>query len=266
MATEAHTWKESRPQERAYKPRKGVKPTAEQDRAAGGRHRRTVAIGEGRYARASVSLRLAKGNRRIRAYLRWSQDGKTQERYIGEVDQATRSANLAQAWQQATAAGMLTEETLPPDSKASSWEVRAVMRANRGRDTKPELAVRSLLHKAGLRYRVDVQPLQGLRRRADIVFPKERIAVFVDGCFWHGCPEHMRSSKKNAAAWKAKLDGNRERDAETNGLLRAAGWTVIRVWEHEDPAQAARHVMNVVRSARAVAKGQLAPEERDYSG
>ena len=251
MIVDTRTWKETRPSERAYKRRKGVKPTAEQDRAAGGRHRRTVAIGEDRYARASVSLRLPKGNRRIRAYLRWSQDGKTQERYIGEVDHNTRAANLAQAWQHARAAGMLTEEPLPPGSKASSREVRAVMRANRGRDTKPELALRSLLHRAGLRYRVDTQPLEGVRRRADIVFPRERIAVFVDGCFWHGCPEHMRASKKNAESWRTKLEGNRARDAETNELLRTAGWTVIRVWEHENPAEAAGRITRAVREVQA---------------
>lgn len=251
MGMGTYTWKHSRPPERAYRRRKGVKPTAEQDRAAGGRHRRAVALGEGRYARASVSLRLPKGTRRIRAYLRWSQDGKTRERYIGEVDRATRAANLAQAWWQARAAGMLSEEPLPPDSKASSHEVRAIMRANRRRDTKPELALRSLLHRAGLRYRVDARPLRGVRRRADIVFPKERVAVFVDGCFWHGCPEHMRASKKNAEAWKAKLEGNRARDAETNELLRTAGWTVIRIWEHENPAEAAGRVTRAVREVRA---------------
>lgn len=251
MTTEKQTWKDARPLERAYKPRKGVNPTAEQDRAAGGRHRRAVAIGDGRYARASVTLRLPKGNRRIRAYLRWSQQGKTEERYIGEVDQDTRAANLAQAWQQAWSAGMLSEEPLPADSKASSRQVRAVMRANRGRDTKPELALRSMLYRAGLRYRVDVQPLEGLRRRADIVFLKERIAVFVDGCFWHGCPEHMRPSKRNAEAWSAKLEGNRTRDAETNALLRAAGWTTIRVWEHENPAEAAERIVRAVQEARA---------------
>ncbi|QEV15704.1 very short patch repair endonuclease [Streptomyces fradiae ATCC 10745 = DSM 40063] len=146
---------------------------------------------------------------------------------------------------------MLTEEPLPPGSKASSREVRAVMRANRGRDTKPELALRSLLHRAGLRYRVDTQPLEGVRRRADIVFPREQIAVFVDGCFWHGCPEHMRASKKNADSWRTKLEGNRARDAETNELLRTDGWTVIRVWEHENPAEAARRITRAVRDVQA---------------
>ncbi|WP_218835048.1 very short patch repair endonuclease [Streptomyces sp. Tue6028] len=129
------------------------------------------------------------------------------------------------------------------------------MRANRSRDTKPELALRSLLHRTGLRYRVDIPPLEGVRRRADIVFVKDRIAVFVDGCFWHGCPEHMRSSKKNAAAWTAKLEGNRARDAETNELLRAAGWTVIRVWEHEDPAEASHRITDAVQQARREERG-----------
>lgn len=251
MSTVKHTWKDARPPERAYKARQGVKPAGEQDRAAGGRHRRAVAVGEGRYACASISLRLPRGSRRIRAYLRWSQDGKTQERYVGEVDRDTRPANLAQAWQQAWALGLPTEEPLPPESTASSREVRAVMRANRGRDTQPELRLRSLLHRAGLRYRVDMPPLGGVRRRADIVFPKDHVAVFVDGCFWHGCPDHLRPSKKNAEEWSAKLQGNRARDEETNNLLRAAGWTVIRVWEHEDPADAAELVTRTVRDARA---------------
>ncbi|MCP2334562.1 very short patch repair endonuclease [Actinoalloteichus caeruleus] len=248
MNLSSRAWKAAWPTARAYKPRRGVKPSAEQDRAAGGHHRRAVALGDGRFARASVSLRLAKGQRRIRAYLRWSEGGKTEERYIGEVDQATRSRNLADAWRLALDRGLVGEEPLPPQSKASSRSARAVMRANRRRDTGPEIALRSLLHKAGLRYRVDVCPLGTTRRRADIVFPRKRVAVFVDGCFWHGCPEHLRAARTNADAWAAKLEGNRVRDAETNRLLRDAGWSVIRVWEHEDPADAAERISRVVRA------------------
>nr|WP_255418243.1 very short patch repair endonuclease [Nocardiopsis sp. TNDT3] len=136
----------------------------------------------------------------------------------------------------------MTEEPLPPWSKSSSHATRAVMIANRGRDTKPELALRSALHSKGLRYRVDKSPIKGMRRRADIVFPKEKLAVFVDGCFWHGCPQHMRPAKKNAKFWQAKIEDNRARDANTNETLSAAGWTVARFWEHEDPREAAESI------------------------
>ncbi|MGW7050798.1 very short patch repair endonuclease [Streptomyces sp. NPDC054887] len=167
------------------------------------------------------------------------------------MSQSTRQANLREAWQRAWDRGLLTEEPLPPESKASSREVRAVMRANRGRDTKPELALRSLLHAKGLRYRVDASPLKGVRRRADVIFPKDKVAVFVDGCFWHGCPQHLRPAKRNAEAWAAKLEGNQARDINTNELLRAAGWTVVRVWEHEDPVVAAETVAQTLWQLRA---------------
>ncbi|WP_327269685.1 very short patch repair endonuclease [Streptomyces sp. NBC_01218] len=209
-----------------------------------------VALGDGQFARASVSLRLYKRTRRIRAVLRWSDAGKSPEIYLGEVSGSTRQANLRVAWQRAWDRGLLTEEPLPPESRASSREVRAVMRANRSKDTKPELALRSLLHAKGLRYRVDASPLQGIRRRADVVFPRDKLAVFVDGCFWHGCPLHLRPAKTNAAAWAAKIEENQARDAHTNELLRAADWTVIRVWEHEDSAVAAEIVSKTLSRLR----------------
>ncbi|WEH42067.1 very short patch repair endonuclease [Streptomyces sp. AM 2-1-1] len=209
-----------------------------------------VALGDGQFARASVSLRLYKRTRRIRAVLRWSDAGKSPEIYLGEVSGSTRQANLRVAWQRAWDRGLLTEEPLPPESRASSREVRAVMRANRSKDTKPELALRSLLHAKGLRYRVDASPLQGIRRRADVVFPRDKLAVFVDGCFWHGCPLHLRPAKTNAATWAAKIEENQARDAHTNELLRAADWTVIRVWEHEDPAVAAEMVSKTLSRLR----------------
>lgn len=109
------------------------------------------------------------------------------------------------------------------------------MQANRSRDTKPELRVRRALHALGVRYRVGIAPEPGLRRRADIVFPRARIAVFIDGCFWHGCPEHGRSNfKHNADYWPAKIAGNIARDADTTNRLQQAGWRVLRYWEHED--------------------------------
>jgi DNA mismatch endonuclease Vsr len=245
-------WKQDQqPPERAYRARKGTKPATEQDRAAGGRHRRMVDLGEGRTARASVALKLYPKTRRIRAVLRWSQDGKSPEKYLGEVDHDTRAANLAEAWSRAWAAGLLKEETLPTDSKASSLASRAVMQANRSRDTGPELALRSLLHERGLRYRVDTRPLPDIRRKADVVFLKDHVAVFLDGCYWHGCPEHYRPATKNAEFWTDKISGNRARDIQTDEILLEAGWTVIRVWEHEDPTEAVERVAATLQERRA---------------
>ena len=107
------------------------------------------------------------------------------------------------------------------------------MQANRGRDTKPELAVRRAAHAAGLRYRVDHRPIPTLNRRADLVFTRAKLAVFVDGCFWHGCHEHHTVAKSSALFWSEKVTRNRGRDAETDRLLSDDGWTVIRAWEHE---------------------------------
>lgn len=124
------------------------------------------------------------------------------------------------------------------------------MQANRGRDTGPELALRRAVHALGLRYRVDARPLPSLRRRADMVFTRAKVAVFMDGCFWHGCPDHHTVAKTNAEFWAEKVRGNRERDEETNRLLDEAGWAVVRVWEHEDPVDAAARVRRVVVARR----------------
>lgn len=117
------------------------------------------------------------------------------------------------------------------------------------RDTTTELALRFAVHAHGLRYRVDWR-LPGLRRRADLAFPRQKVAVFVDGCFWHGCPRHMTWPKNNAEWWRAKIEGNRARDLDTNRLLRRAGWTVVRVWEHESVPSAALRVARAVRASR----------------
>lgn len=127
-------------------------------------------------------------------------------------------------------------------SWASSEHARRTMRANRRRDTKPELALRSILHSRGLRFRVDCSPLKGVRSRADIVFSKAKIVVFVDGCFWHGCPEHFIMPKTNTDYWSTKISRNSERDSAVNRKLKDAGWTVIRVWEHEDSSAAADRI------------------------
>lgn len=140
---------------------------------------------------------------------------------------------------------------MTPDSWARTPAVRRVMQGNRGRDTKPELAVRRLLHAAGLRYRVGVPPVAGLRRSADVVFTRARVAVFVDGCFWHGCPTHFTLPGHNAEYWRGKVTRNAARDRETDTLLQAQGWVVIRIWEHEDMTDAVREVIATVRERRA---------------
>lgn len=125
------------------------------------------------------------------------------------------------------------------------------MQAQRARDTAPEIALRKALHALGLRYRVDRAPLRGLRRRADVVFGPSKVAVFVDGCFWHSCPEHFPSQvRTNQAYWGPKLERNRLRDADTDARLSDAGWMVIRAWEHEDPVAVAARVAEVVSERR----------------
>src|SRR5262249_21603927 len=115
----------------------------------------------------------------------------------------------------------------------SSPAAGARMRANRGRDTLPEIRLRRELHARGMRYRTHSAVVPGLRRRADIAFSRARLAVFVDGCFWHGCPIHGTMAKANRSYWQAKIDRNRERDRDTNVLLERAGWKCLRIWEHE---------------------------------
>jgi DNA mismatch endonuclease, patch repair protein len=123
------------------------------------------------------------------------------------------------------------------------------MRANRRSNTQPEIRVRRLLHASGLRYRVDYAPDRtNLRRRADIVFTRRRIAVFIDGCFWHGCPEHFIAPKANAAYWSEKIAANVQRDRDTGGRLRDAGWTVLRFWEHDDPRFVAESIIRQVET------------------
>lgn len=128
------------------------------------------------------------------------------------------------------------------------------MKGNRKRDTRPELAIRSELHRRGFRYRVDARPLPTLRCKADIVFRPKRVAVFVDGCFWHGCPEHGTNPRTNADYWRAKIGRNVERDQANEAQLAAANWTVIRVWEHESPADAAERIAQVLHGASAPKK------------
>ena len=132
-----------------------------------------------------------------------------------------------------------------PTSEAAS----AVGRANRRRDTRCEVALRSALHRRGLRFRKDHPIVAGdVRVRPDVVFTRAKVAVFVDGCFWHGCPDHCHLPKRNLDYWLPKLDANRARDERVTAALRSAGWRVVRVWEHEPPDAAAAAIATLVRA------------------
>ena len=137
-----------------------------------------------------------------------------------------------------------TERPLP-----SSEAAERRMKAQRTRDTAAELAVRSALHRLGLRFRVN-RPVIGLRRKADVVFPTEKVAVFIDGCFWHGCPLHATWPKANADFWRAKIEANKARDLATDKTLEAAGWTVLRCWEHERPEEVGKRVLGLITARR----------------
>lgn len=138
---------------------------------------------------------------------------------------------------------MTTRSRVEPSSQAASNR----MRANRSRDTKPELRLRSELHRRGHRFRIDFKPAESLRTRADIVFTRMRVAVFVDGCFWHGCPEHGTSPRSNARFWREKIETNRRRDQRITKELMRLGWDVIRVWEHETAIVAADQVCQALK-------------------
>lgn len=118
------------------------------------------------------------------------------------------------------------------------------MAATRSRDNPGERALRSELHRRGIRFRVHYRVLEGTRRTVDIAFPRAKVAVFRDGCFWHGCPIHGTQPRNNAAWWRAKIDGNRARDRDTDERLRKLGWRVVRVWEHD--ARAADKIALIV--------------------
>lgn len=141
---------------------------------------------------------------------------------------------------------LMTDDNLgtEPERDRPDATVSAKFAGLARRDTSPEVALRRVLHAQGLRYRVD-QRIPGLpRKRVDIVFSRRRLAVFVDGCFWHGCPVHFKQPKRNPEWWVWKIQNNRRRDAETNDRLASLGWQVIRVWEHEDTKSAAQRVLD----------------------
>lgn len=125
------------------------------------------------------------------------------------------------------------------------------MQGNQARDTRPEIRVRSALHRSGLRFRKHARPVPELRCQADVVFPREKIAVFIDGCFWHGCPEHANVPHDSNGYWVAKLGRNIERDLRNNKALAVAGWLVLRYWEHEDASKVAVEVRAAILAQRA---------------
>ncbi len=141
---------------------------------------------------------------------------------------------------------MSNDRPVPSSSGVSHRMSRA-----RRRDTEPEMLIRREAHRRGLRYRVD-KAIPGMpRRRADMIFAGAKVAVFVDGCFWHSCPEHLHLPKANREWWEHKLASIRARDADVTGEYAEHGWCVLRVWEHEDPQTAADRVEALVRARRA---------------
>jgi len=131
----------------------------------------------------------------------------------------------------------------------SSIGASATMRANRRSDTQPEVRIRSLLHRAGFRFRKDhAIQLVGTRVRPDVVFPRTQLAVFIDGCFWHNCPEHGSIPRVNAEYWRLKLAYNAERDRQSSRALESAGWLVLRIWEHVQPSDAVDQIARCLES------------------
>ncbi|AUI62954.1 very short patch repair endonuclease [Amycolatopsis sp. BJA-103] len=124
------------------------------------------------------------------------------------------------------------------------------MSKQKSRNTRIEMELRKALFARGLRYRVHRRPVKGVRREADVVFGPARVAVFVDGCFWHGCPEHATWPKNNADFWRTKIETNRRRDLDTDARLAEAGWLAVRVWEHEAAEAAAARVHEIVLARR----------------
>ncbi len=141
--------------------------------------------------------------------------------------------------------------TLAPPPPASSATARKVMLGNR-RESATERALRSALHARGHRFRKDYAPVAGLRCRVDVAFTRDKLAIFVDGCFWHRCPQHASDPKANGAWWQAKLDGNVARDRRNDKALGEAGWTVLRLWAHEPTHVMAHRVLEVLEELQAM--------------
>lgn len=154
--------------------------------------------------------------------------------------------------------------------KPSSPEASRRLRGTRQKNTSAEMLLRRELHRRGLRYRVGYTVSSKPRRVADVVFTRQRLAVFVDGCFWHGCPLHGTWPKSNAKFWRDKIETNRRRDCDTNRRLSEAGWAVVRIWEHEPPREAADRVEHELNALKGDAAKRPVhdpdTEERSYVG
>lgn len=135
------------------------------------------------------------------------------------------------------------------------------MRGNRSRDTLPEIALRRKLHRLGVRYRKWARPsvLAGRSGSADLLFIGARVAVYVDGCFWHGCAEHFRLPRTNSDYWLEKIERNRKRDRQIDAQLLAASWVPVRVWEHEPPAEVVQRILGILDERRCQKHTVLAP-------
>lgn len=160
---------------------------------------------------------------------------------------------------------MAPERNSPPSRTArpaaSSETVRLNMSRQKRRDTGCEMAVRRILHAEGVRYRVDFRPLPDERFRVDIGWRKYKLAVFIDGCFWHGCPDHGTLPKSNSGWWSAKLQANSQRDRRTVETLRSRGWTVLRFWEHEDPDNVASTIRKHLMQRAASGGDPISPHQ-----
>ena len=172
--------------------------------------------------------------------------GRSQEAHRDRVQRSTAIARMAPAHSHSEA-----PIKIPRPPGASSLAVRRVMQGNRKVDTKPEVRLRSALHASGFRFRKSLRIHAGEAAvTADIVFSRARVAVFIDGCFWHSCPRHGMLPKTNSTYWKAKLSRNVQRDARVRAALREAGWTIIRVWEHESTGLAVRRIARQLQRRR----------------
>lgn len=136
---------------------------------------------------------------------------------------------------------------MPPEPRDVATSAR--MKKQGQRDTRAELLIRRRLHALGFRFRVDRKPEPSMRTRGDLIFTRQRVVVFVDGCFWHACPQHRSVPRTNSAWWKEKLAANVMRDERATQQLQACGWTVVRIWEHENTEAAVDQIIEAVGSS-----------------
>lgn len=212
-------------------------------------------MGQGRYVHPSARRTITPHEAaRLQTFPDWFDFGKDARRGVMAkvIGNAVAPLLMAQLGARLVPGLLNAKEARP---SASSAVATKRMKSTRQRDTKAELRLRRELFSMGLRYYVDRKVQAGVRTRADLVFSRARVAVFVDGCFWHCCPEHGSQPKANALWWSKKLSDNQRRDADAGIRLGKGGWEVIRIWEHEDPVVAAASIAKCVRSRLASRHG-----------